>query len=92
MRSSTGIGRSAIPICSRSRPTTGDAQLEPGLLPVLAFPGGYGGIVVGDHGRTTLAITLPSSKGMKHQSRNSLSAWANSPGQHRQAKHIHSSA
>lgn len=34
------------------------ARLEPGLLPVLAFPGGYGGIVVGDHGRTTLAFCI----------------------------------
>jgi len=35
-----------------------DAQLAPGVLPVLAFPGGYGGIVVGDHGRTTLAFCI----------------------------------
>ncbi|MDQ3057184.1 MAG: FAD-dependent monooxygenase [Pseudomonadota bacterium] len=35
-----------------------DAELEPGLLPVLAFPGGYGGIVLGDHGRTTLAFCI----------------------------------
>jgi len=35
-----------------------DARLAPGLLPVLAFPGGYGGIVVGDHGRTTLAFCI----------------------------------
>ena len=35
-----------------------DAQLEPGVLPVLAFPGGYGGIVVGDHARTTLAFCI----------------------------------
>jgi flavin-dependent dehydrogenase len=35
-----------------------DARLAPGLLPVLAFPGGYGGIVLGDHGRTTLAFCI----------------------------------
>ncbi len=35
-----------------------NARLEPGLLPVLAFPGGYGGIVLGDHGRTTLAFCI----------------------------------
>lgn len=34
------------------------AQLAPGVLPVLAFPGGYGGIVLGDHGRTTLAFCI----------------------------------
>jgi 2-polyprenyl-6-methoxyphenol hydroxylase-like FAD-dependent oxidoreductase len=34
------------------------AKLAPGLLPVLAFPGGYGGIVLGDHGRTTLAFCI----------------------------------
>jgi 2-polyprenyl-6-methoxyphenol hydroxylase-like FAD-dependent oxidoreductase len=32
-----------------------DAHLPPGLLPVLAFPGGYGGMVVAGHGRLTLA-------------------------------------
>ncbi len=35
-----------------------NARLAPGLLPVLAFPGGYGGIVLGDHGRTTLAFCI----------------------------------
>ncbi len=35
-----------------------NAQLAAGLLPVLAFPGGYGGIVLGDHGRTTLAFCI----------------------------------
>jgi len=35
-----------------------NAQLAPGVLPVLAFPGGYGGIVLGDHGRTTLAFCI----------------------------------
>jgi menaquinone-9 beta-reductase len=33
-------------------------RLAPGVLPVLAFPGGYGGIVLGDHGRTTLAFCI----------------------------------
>jgi len=32
--------------------------LEPGVLPVLAFPGGYGGMVLGDHGVTTIAFCL----------------------------------
>jgi flavin-dependent dehydrogenase len=31
------------------------ARLAPGLLPVLAFPGGYGGMVLADGGRMTLA-------------------------------------
>ena len=32
--------------------------LEPGLLPVVVFPGGYGGMVVADGGRTTLACCI----------------------------------
>ena len=35
-----------------------NAALAPGLLPVLAFAGGYGGIVLGDHGLTTLAFCI----------------------------------
>ena len=35
-----------------------NAHVEPGLLPVLAFPGGYGGMVLGDHELTTLAFCL----------------------------------
>ena len=35
-----------------------NARIEPGLLPVLAFPGGYGGVVLGDHGQTTLAFCI----------------------------------
>lgn len=35
-----------------------NAAIEPGLLPVLAFQGGYGGMVLGDHGQTTLAFCL----------------------------------
>ena len=35
-----------------------NARLAQGLLPVLAFAGGYGGIVFGDHGRTTLAFCI----------------------------------
>jgi 2-polyprenyl-6-methoxyphenol hydroxylase-like FAD-dependent oxidoreductase len=38
------------------------SQLEQGLLPVLAFPGGYGGIVVGDHAITTLAFCIRRDK------------------------------
>lgn len=34
------------------------ASLAPGLLPVLAFPGGYGGMVLGDHGRITFAFCV----------------------------------
>ena len=35
-----------------------DANLAPGVLPVLAFPGGYGGMVLGDHGQLTLAFCI----------------------------------
>ena len=35
-----------------------DVRIAPGLLPVLAFPGGYGGMVLCDHGRTTLAFCI----------------------------------
>jgi 2-polyprenyl-6-methoxyphenol hydroxylase-like FAD-dependent oxidoreductase len=35
-----------------------NACIEPGLLPVLAFPGGYGGMVLGDHDLTTLAFCI----------------------------------
>lgn len=35
-----------------------NALIEPGMLPVLAFPGGYGGMVLGDHGLTTLALCI----------------------------------
>jgi 2-polyprenyl-6-methoxyphenol hydroxylase-like FAD-dependent oxidoreductase len=34
------------------------AALTPGVLPVLAFPGGYGGMVVGACGRVTLAACI----------------------------------
>jgi 2-polyprenyl-6-methoxyphenol hydroxylase-like FAD-dependent oxidoreductase len=34
------------------------SNLEPGFLPVLALDGGYGGMVVANHGRTTLACCL----------------------------------
>ncbi|MEO5596248.1 MAG: FAD-dependent oxidoreductase [Lysobacteraceae bacterium] len=33
-------------------------QMTPGVLPVLAFCGGYGGMVLGDHGLTTLAFCI----------------------------------
>lgn len=36
----------------------GNAELARGLLPVLAFPGGYGGMVITDHGRLTLACCV----------------------------------
>jgi flavin-dependent dehydrogenase len=34
------------------------ADIEPGLLPVLAFDGGYGGMVVGDGGQLTIACCI----------------------------------
>ena len=35
-----------------------DARLAPGLLPVLSFEGGYGGMVLADQGITTLACCI----------------------------------
>ncbi|MDB5939740.1 MAG: dependent oxidoreductase [Polaromonas sp.] len=35
-----------------------DARLAPGLLPVLSFDGGYGGMVLADQGITTLACCI----------------------------------
>jgi flavin-dependent dehydrogenase len=35
-----------------------DARLEPGLLPVLAFDGGYGGMVVADDNKLTIACCI----------------------------------
>ena len=35
-----------------------DSRLAPGLLPVMALPGGYGGMVVAEAGRTTLACCI----------------------------------
>jgi flavin-dependent dehydrogenase len=35
-----------------------NADLPPGLLPVLSFPGGYGGMVVSDTGITTVACCI----------------------------------
>jgi len=35
-----------------------NARLEPGLLPVISLPGGYGGMVVADQGETTLACCV----------------------------------
>jgi flavin-dependent dehydrogenase len=34
------------------------AALPPGLMPLLAFPGGYGGLVESDHGRTSLSCCI----------------------------------
>lgn len=34
------------------------SRLEPGVLPVLALPGGYGGMVRGDHDITTIACCI----------------------------------
>jgi len=54
------------------------ASLEPGLLPVLAFTGGYGGIVLGDHGLTTLAFCIRRDvlKAVRAQSPGSTAAQA----------------
>jgi flavin-dependent dehydrogenase len=38
--------------------TYSDACLAPGVLPLLAFPGGYGGMVRGDHGHLTFAFCI----------------------------------
>jgi flavin-dependent dehydrogenase len=35
-----------------------DASLEPGLMPLLAFPGGYGGLVESDAGRVSLSCCI----------------------------------
>ena len=35
-----------------------NTNLDTDLLPVLSFPGGYGGMVVGDHATTTLAFCI----------------------------------
>lgn len=35
-----------------------NARLEAGLLPVLSFDGGYGGMVLGDHGLVTIACCI----------------------------------
>jgi menaquinone-9 beta-reductase len=38
--------------------TYANARLAAGVLPVLAFPGGYGGLVVGERQRTTFAFCM----------------------------------
>ncbi|MEO8856167.1 MAG: FAD-dependent monooxygenase [Burkholderiaceae bacterium] len=38
------------------------ASLEAGLLPVLAFDGGYGGMVLGDHGIVTVACCVRADR------------------------------
>jgi flavin-dependent dehydrogenase len=35
-----------------------DADLSPGLMPLLAFPGGYGGLVESDEGRVSLSCCI----------------------------------
>lgn len=39
-----------------------DVRLEPGTLPVLCFRGGYGGIVIADAGRATLAFCIRADR------------------------------
>jgi flavin-dependent dehydrogenase len=56
-------GASAAPAPHRGdlfgfKATFSDADIAPGLLPVLAFTGGYGGMVLGDHERTTFAFCI----------------------------------
>lgn len=61
----------AAPTCSSKKkppPLTSDlfafkanfknVELAPGMLPILALPGGYGGMVIADHGVTTLACCV----------------------------------
>lgn len=47
-----------------------DTQLSVGSMPLLAFPGGYGGIVHTDNGRTSLSCCIQRSalKNIRHQS------------------------
>ncbi len=47
-----------------------NACIEPGILPVLAFPGGYGGMVLGDHGLTTLAFCVRRDVLRRERARN----------------------
>ncbi len=35
-----------------------DSRLPPGLMPLVAFPGGYGGMVHSDHGRVSLSCCI----------------------------------
>ncbi|WP_334190453.1 NAD(P)/FAD-dependent oxidoreductase [Noviherbaspirillum sp.] len=42
-----------------------EARLENGLLPVLSFPGGYGGMVVGDNATATLAFCIRRDRLMR---------------------------
>ena len=46
------------PTCSPSRRISPAAALPPGLMPLLAFPGGYGGLVHSDGGRTSLSCCI----------------------------------
>jgi flavin-dependent dehydrogenase len=39
-----------------------NVRLEKGLLPVLSFRGGYGGMVIADHGTTTLACCIRADR------------------------------
>ena len=50
--------RRAVPTCSPSRRISPDGALPPGLMPLLAFPGGYGGLVESDNGRTSLSCCI----------------------------------
>ena len=50
--------RRTVPICSPSRRISPAAALPPGLMPLLAFPGGYGGLVESDAGRTSLSCCI----------------------------------
>jgi flavin-dependent dehydrogenase len=54
--------RARVPKCNSDlfafKASFRNSNLEPGFLPVIALEGGYGGIVVADGGRTTLACCI----------------------------------
>jgi flavin-dependent dehydrogenase len=55
------------------------ADLDAGLLPVLAFPGGYGGMVVADQGTTTIACCIRADRLAALRARSLEDSSANSP-------------
>jgi flavin-dependent dehydrogenase len=60
------FGMNGTPVCAPKsasdlfafKATFHESNLEPGFLPVLALDGGYGGMVVANHGRTTIACCI----------------------------------
>jgi flavin-dependent dehydrogenase len=72
------LGADAMPVWRRPRRGSDlfafkasfrGSTLAPGLLPVLALDGGYGGIVVAEGGRTTLACCIRRDTLRAHRSR-----------------------